>query len=136
MAWSVLGSGVVAGASPAPVYALATNAPNVYVGGCFTTAGGKPSNNFAVWNEATIPVAITKVAQEGNNMRITWNTVAGGTNFVQATRGTASGSYSNNFSDISTGIVVPGSGAVTTNFVESGGATNRPARYYRVRLVQ
>ena len=31
--------------------------------------------------------------------------------------------------------LVTGNGNVTTNCVDSGGATNAPARFYRVRLV-
>jgi hypothetical protein len=32
-------------------------------------------------------------------------------------------------------IVVPGSAQVSTNFLGLGGATNSPARYYRVHFV-
>jgi hypothetical protein len=37
--------------------------------------------------------------------------------------------------DISAPIIIPGTGDATTNYVDSGGATNTPSRYYRVRLV-
>jgi len=40
------------------------------------------------------------------------------------------GSYTN----VGPNIVLTGSGDVTTNYLDAGGATNIPARYYRVRL--
>jgi hypothetical protein len=40
-----------------------------------------------------------------------------------------------NFTDISSPIIISGSGDATTNYVDSGGATNSPSRYYRIRLV-
>ena len=46
------------------------------------------------------------------------------------------GGYTTNFSDLSGLIIIPGSGDVTTNYVDvNGAATDTPARYYRVRLV-
>jgi len=32
-------------------------------------------------------------------------------------------------------MIMAGSGDVTTNYVDGGGATNKPSRYYRIRLV-
>ena len=43
--WISLGSGV-----NGPVYALAVSGSNLYVGGSFTTAGGVPATNIALWN--------------------------------------------------------------------------------------
>jgi len=53
---------------------------------------------------------------------------------VQATAGDGNGGYATNFADISGPIVIAGVGNVATNYTDSGGATNVPARYYRVRL--
>ena len=81
---------------------------------------------------------ITSVVPQGNDMLVTWNTAGGHTNAVQATAGDASGGYNtNNFADITTSphIIVSGSGDVTTNYTEGGGAANGPSRFYRVRLV-
>ncbi len=75
---------------------------------------------------------ILSVTRQGADISITWRTVGGRTNIVQAT-GTAG--YTTNFTDISAPIIIPGNGAATTNYVDSGGATNTPSRYYRVRLV-
>ncbi len=88
---------------------------------------------FDPTNSASVLRIISAVAQ-GDDLVITWSTVGGKTNVLQATAGD-SGSFSNDFTDLSGAIVVSGSGDVTTNFTDVGGATNAPARYYRVRLV-
>jgi hypothetical protein len=36
--------------------------------------------------------------------------------------------------DLSPLISVPGNGESTTNYLDAGGVTNGPSRYYRVRL--
>ena len=79
--------------------------------------------------------AITSVAKEGNNIRITWQTSPGTTNIVQVGNGPVNGNYSSTFTDLSSPLAITGSGIVSTNYVDVGGATNTPARYYRVRLV-
>jgi hypothetical protein len=68
-------------------------------------------------------------------MRITWTAAGGSTNVLQAAS-TLSGSNANDFADFSSPIVIVGCGEVTTNYVDVGAATNAPARYYRIRLVQ
>jgi autotransporter-associated beta strand protein len=78
---------------------------------------------------------IISVMPEGNDIAITWTTAGVRTNAVQATIGVGSGSYSMNFTDISAQIILPVSGDATANYVDVGGATNVPSRYYRVRLV-
>ena len=78
---------------------------------------------------------VTNMVVQGNDNLIAWQTVGGETNVVQATTGT-SGSYSNNFIDISPIIVGRGGDLTGTNYLDVGGATNVPARYYRIHLVQ
>ena len=90
--------------------------------------------NAGGWTNIALP-RIIAIAKEGINIRITWTTGGGLTNFVQATNGAGNGSYSNNFTSISGPLFVPGFGLVSTNYFDSGGATNKLARYYRVRLV-
>ncbi len=101
---------------------------------------GDGQNNLAEFLAGTDPnnsssgLRIISVAPQNNgDMLITWETVGGVTNAVQAT----TGGYNTNFVDITTPphIIVSGSGDVTTNYTESGGATNGPSRFYRVRLV-
>jgi hypothetical protein len=81
------------------------------------------------------PPLVTAIARESSDIRVTWTTTAGKTNVVQVTSGDTNGGFTNNFLDLSPPIIVPGSGQVGTNYLDSGGATNVPARYYRVRLV-
>jgi hypothetical protein len=73
------------------------------------------------------PYRILSTVREGNNLRVTWLTAGGRTNTVQAA-GNVSGTYTN----ISTAIRIPGTGLVTTNYLEIGGATNR-LRTYRLK---
>ena len=82
------------------------------------------------------PFQITSIVQSGNNIIITWNTAGGLTNQVQVTSGGAGGIFSTNgFTNLGSQLIIPGSGITTTNYTDTGGATNVPARYYRVRLV-
>jgi hypothetical protein len=78
---------------------------------------------------------ITDIRTMSNDVLITWNTIPTKTNVVQVTPGWPDGNYTNNFTNLSGNIIVPGFGQVSTNYLDTGGATNRPSRYYRVRLV-
>ena len=73
------------------------------------------------------PFAITSVARSGNNVVLTWNGVLG-TNVVQVS--TSGNNYANSFVDLA-GIYV--NSFFVTNYTDVGGATNNPARYYRVK---
>ncbi|HUJ10666.1 MAG TPA: right-handed parallel beta-helix repeat-containing protein [Verrucomicrobiae bacterium] len=86
-------------------------------------AGTNPTNSASAFR-------ITSVVQEGDDIRVTWNTGGGTTNVVEATSN-LSGSYSN----LSANILISGGGDATTNYLDSGGTTNAPVRFYRVRLV-
>jgi hypothetical protein len=77
---------------------------------------------------------ITSITTQTNDVRITWQTVGGRTNVVQATTGT-SGNYDTSFSNISAIIIGSGGDLTNATYLDVGGATNVPARYYRVRLV-
>lgn len=101
---------------------------------------GDGMNNQAEFLAGTDPnngasgLRIISVQPQGSDVAITWKTGGGSTNVVQATGGDGTGGYAMNFSDISGSIPIPGSGDVTTNYTDVGGATNMPARYYRIRL--
>ena len=88
-------------------------------------AGTDPTNSASFFG-------VTAVAQEDNDVRVTWMTGIGRTNALQATTGNADGSYSNNFADI---FSVTGATDTVTNYLDGGAATNSSSRYYRVRLV-
>jgi hypothetical protein len=77
---------------------------------------------------------IISTKTSGNDMVVTWTTAGGRTNIVQVNAGDGSGAYTNDFTDLSGEIVIAGSGDQTTNYTDSGGATNGPSRFYRVRL--
>lgn len=93
-------------------------------------AGLNPTNSASVFR-------ILSTARQSNDVVITWQTAGGHTNMVQVTAGAANGSYStNSFVDISgSQTILPGSGDTSTNYIDSGAATNVPSRYYRIRLV-
>ncbi len=97
---------------------------------------GSFSISFAV-SPTNMPLQVSSVTVQSNNVLLTWTTTPG-TNVVQATDGAADGSYSNNFLTISPLIIVPLGANVTvaTNYLDVGGATNFPARYYRIALIQ
>ncbi len=91
----------------------------------------------------TIPVQTTNassflvtsiVQTNSNGILITWATTGGTTNVVQVNPGDVNGSYTTNFTDLSSYLVIPGSGNTSTNYLDVGGATNFPSRYYRIRL--
>jgi T5SS/PEP-CTERM-associated repeat protein len=77
---------------------------------------------------------ITSVTPQGNDVRITWLMGPGQTNALQVAAGDGNGGYSTNgFADIFVVTNNPTAGTAT-NYLDAGGATNVPARYYRVRL--
>jgi hypothetical protein len=103
---------------------------------------GDGQNNLAEFKAGTVPtnsasvLCIISLTQEGDDMRITWKTAGGHTNAVQATSGDVDALYApDGFIDISDPMVITDSGDATTNFVDTGAATNGPSRFYRVRLV-
>ena len=92
-------------------------------------AGTDPTNSASVFH-------ITSVIRTNNDVRITWMMGSGKTNALQAVTVSGNGSYATNaFTTFTTIFTVTNTVGTTTNFLDVGGATNTPARYYRVRLV-
>ena len=94
-------------------------------------------NQFLAGINPTNPASafrIVSVTQQSTNVMILWTTAGGFTNVVQATAGGANAGYATNFMDISGPIIISGNGDATTNYLDNGGATNVPSRYYRIRL--
>ena len=85
--------------------------------------GTDPTNNASAFR-------IVAITPAGNDIHLTWLAGGGKTNVVQA----LTGPLTNHFSDLSEWIILPGSTDITTNYVDQGGATNTPARLYRIRL--
>ncbi len=76
---------------------------------------------------------VLNIQRLGTDLKLTWLTVGGSTNVVQLANPIISGNYTNSYISLAT-LFVPGSGTVTTNWVDVGGATNAPSRYYRIQL--
>ncbi|HUJ72074.1 MAG TPA: glycosyl hydrolase family 28 protein [Verrucomicrobiae bacterium] len=90
-------------------------------------------NNGSIVGGPAPVFQITGTVIQGNDIFITWATSAGKTNELQASTGGAGGDYNtNNFAAIFTVTNTVGS---VTNYLDVGAATNRPSRFYRVRLV-
>jgi hypothetical protein len=90
-------------------------------------AGTDPTNSTSYFH-------ITSVARTNNDICVTWMMGPGRTNGLQLTSGDGSGSYNTNgFVDIFT---VTNTVGTVTNYLDAGGATNVPARFYRVRVVR
>jgi hypothetical protein len=78
---------------------------------------------------------VTNIAREGNNLRVTWTMAGGRTNVLQAITTGPNGYTTNGFTDLGPVMVPTNTAIITTNYLDVGGATNKLARYYRVRLV-
>jgi hypothetical protein len=90
-------------------------------------AGTDPTNSRSAFRITAI------VRDSTTNLLINWACGSGRTNALQRTSGALNGSYqTNNFIDI---FIITNTIGTGTAYVDVGGATNVPARYYRVRLV-
>ena len=107
-------------------------------------AGFDPTNSTAYLHIISIALTNTtdiNVIYLGANGDNTWTPgIASRTNILEYSTGAANGSYTNYFLPVpsagATNILSGGNGlGVVTNMVESGGATNVPSRYYRVRVL-
>src|SRR5262249_30099081 len=101
--------------------------------------GTDPTNNKSAFR-------ITSIVRQGsssNDINITWTARACKVYIVQVVAGNPTdGSYATNFTAISSSLTIGGvlaggfvKGDTITNYVDVGAATNKPARYYRIRLV-
>jgi hypothetical protein len=85
---------------------------------------------FVIFSEygftATNDFRITAIGLESNNVRITWQ-CTGPSNFMLQASANVTGSWNTVFISSPT--------MITTNMAEVGGATNTPARFYRVRII-
>lgn len=99
-------------------------------------AGSDPQNPLSTPLQIVPPpFHVTSIVRSGNDIVLTWMTPGGTTNQVQVTGGTGNGSYATNgFANLSQQMFIAGTGGVTTNYLDVGGATNKPSQFYRVRL--
>jgi PKD repeat protein len=97
---------------------------------------GDGQNNMAEFAVGTDPTnsasafRITSVVRTSNDLLVTWSTVGGRTNAVQAAT-TVSGGYSN----LNASMLITGNGNVATNYLDIAATTNAAGRFYRIRLV-
>lgn len=71
---------------------------------------------------------IHSLIPDGTNILINWQTAGGRTNVIQAAP-----NPTGVFQDRSPPIIIPGNGDAFASYLDSGGATNSPAQFYRVR---
>lgn len=133
------------------VYFGSTNAakaaPSVDLYGTGMSNTNKFLAGFSPTNAAAY-LHIISMAETNNNITViylgangdnTWSPgIASRTNVLEFTKGTANGSYAtNNFASTGqTNILSGGYGlGMVTNMIDIGGATNKPSRYYRVRVL-
>lgn len=84
---------------------------------------------FAIYAFAgTNDFRVTAIAVQSNDVRVTWQ-CTGPSNFVLEASSTVTGAWS----AIDSVFILP-STLTTTNLVDPHGATNSPARFYRVRI--
>jgi hypothetical protein len=114
-----------------------TNCPSAAPSADPLGKGISNSNQFLLGLNPTNPASVFRISasvSSGQNCLITWQTAGPRTNVVQATNGGTSAGFTNNFQDISGPIIINVVGDTTTNYTDVGGATNRPVRFYRIRL--
>jgi len=97
--------------------------------------GSPPAPANLVINGVTVGncgggLSFVNISKQGNNIVLTWQTPGGTTNHLLA----ATTIISNLWTDISGPIIVSGNGTVSTIWTDVGGATNSPARVYRLRI--
>ncbi len=85
-------------------------------------AGLDPTNSASYFH-------ILSATPQGYDMLITWMCGGGTTNVVQGATDLGIG-----YSDISSNIILSGTGDSVTNYVDPGGVTNNPNQFYRIRL--
>jgi hypothetical protein len=118
--WSALGSGV-----DGTVRTIAVSGSDVYVGGYFTTAGGKGSYDFGIWH-APLP-SIESFRISGTDVMFQMPSAIGSSYQSQVSASLSQPNWQ------PLGASQNGTGGPLT-FTEAGGATNRPSRFYRVRI--
>jgi hypothetical protein len=99
---------------------------------------GDMDSGIFTWQAAALQPQITRLAIQSNDVLVAWSTYQGSSNIVQAASGDLLGDYSTNcFVDLSPPVIAPGNNsavAVSTNYLDVGGATNGPSRFYRVQV--
>ncbi len=124
---------MVADINPGRPFSLPT--PHQEFKGMYLFDATDGANGDELWRLDAVSqlVQITGLTRQGNDMSVSWSSPGGLTNVLQTSTG-SSGGVSNNFTDRSTPLVAPAGDMVTVTYLDTGGATNKPAKYYRVRI--
>jgi autotransporter-associated beta strand protein len=100
-------------------------------------ADGDGMSNWAEYLTGTDPtnpqsyLHLLSASVQGSDEGVSWTTVGGYSYVLQAATGL---NATNGFTDISPVVTDSGDGESVTTYIEPGGATNGPVRFYRVRL--
>ena len=103
--WESLGSGVSEGKDYTDVKALLVHDGELYLGGHFAKAGGKPSVSIARWREAVVPTLLANFALvgDGRAVEISWESGAAADGFALSAE-LGDDSWSVDFSQSSPGL--------------------------------
>ena len=85
-------------------------------------AGTDPTNSVSYFH-------IVSITPQGSDILITWTCGGSRTNVLQGTS-----DLGINFTDISSNLILSGTGDTPTNYFDAGGVTNTALHFYRVRL--
>jgi autotransporter-associated beta strand protein len=114
-------------------YGTVVNNGLINITGGTTNFHGTFVNNGSIVGGSLPIFQVNGLIRQGDDILIAWATSPGATNELQVSGGGVGGSYStNNFAAI---FAVTNMVGATTNYLDVGGATNVPSRFYRVRLV-
>lgn len=114
-------------------YGTVVNNGLIDITGGTTNFHGTFVNNGSIVGGPAPVFQLTGVSRQNNDILVTWATRAGSTNELQVTAGGPGGNYETN--GFATIFAVTNAVGTTTNYLDVGGATNFPSRFYRVRLV-
>jgi ELWxxDGT repeat protein len=101
--------------------------PAAFDRGLYFSAADDGFSNYELWTVWPAPFQITAIERLGNDIRITWTSLGGRTNVIQASDNSASGT----FSSLSAPMIIPGVGDSVTNYTDVSGATAASRRFYR-----
>jgi ELWxxDGT repeat protein len=116
----------IAGSMPIPAWSFG----NAYY---FTADDGLHGTELWRLDPTSALVRITSLTRQGNDILLNWTSPGGMTNLVQ--RGMGS-SVTDKFADRSAAMLAPAGYVVGMSYLDVGGATNSPSRFYRIRLGQ
>lgn len=86
-------------------------------------AGTDPLNSDSIFR-------VLSIIPTGIDLCVTWQTVGGKTNSLEAT-----GHIGTGYTNVSPDLIIFGTGDTTTNWLDVGAGTNWPSRFYRIKLI-